>query len=57
MKLKEEIEEITEFKVKHKDFSKWSKENLVEFLENVRYNCPEMLEFLLECYDEWMRGN
>ena len=39
------------------DFSKWSKENLANFLENVQENRPNFIEYLLECYDEWMRGN
>ena len=39
------------------DFSRWKKKNLVEFLECVKYNLPEVLKDLLIKYDEWMRGN
>ena len=39
------------------DFSKWSKERLVDFLMGVQQNLPEVIEYVLDCYDEWMRGN
>ena len=38
-------------------FELWDKKKLLDFMKFVKFNFATNLDHLLDCYDEWMRGN